>query len=86
MSKFPTTFREAVATILSEMSGRDKMLVRNTRKEDLIKFDLSWGQEIRNRCGLWKGNDLLIKDAKLNHPDSVSTMIMEAVWEKLQNK
>jgi hypothetical protein len=81
---FPKTVKEAAALILSEMSGRDKLLIRNTKKEDLIKFHLSWGNEIRNRCGLWDGNDDLMKDARVDHPDSVSTVIMEAVWEELR--
>lgn len=82
----PKTVKEASALILSEMSGRDKLLIRNTKKEDLIKFHFNWGYEIRNRCGLWQGNDDLMKDAKAIHPDSVSTVIMEAVWEELQSE
>ncbi len=80
----PKTVKEAVALILSEMSGRDKLIVRNTKKDDLIKFHLSWGSEIRNRCGLWEGNDALIKDAGVNHNDDASRVIMESVWEELQ--
>jgi hypothetical protein len=45
---FPKTVREAVALILWEMSRRDKLIIRNTKKEDLIKVNLSWGSEIRN--------------------------------------
>jgi hypothetical protein len=80
----PKTVKKAATLILSEMSGRDKMIVRNTKKEDLIKLHLGWGNEIRNRCGLWEENDELMKDAGVIHPDSVSTLIMEGVWEELQ--
>ena len=83
---FPKTVKEAVAIMLSEMSGRDKLIVRNTKKEDLIKLHLGWGNKIRNRCGLWSGNDTLIKDAKGDHPDSVSNVVMETIWEKLQKE
>ncbi len=83
---FPKTVKEAVEIILSEMTGRDKLLVRNTKKEDLIKFHSSWGSEIRNRCGLWDGNNELIEDANAVHPDSVSAVIMEGVWEELQKQ
>jgi hypothetical protein len=61
------------------MSGRDKLITRNTRKNDLMNFHLSLGKEIRNRCGLWDGNDELIKDSGINHPDRVSNVIMECV-------
>ena len=80
------TVKEAVTILLSEMSGRDKLVLRNTKKEDLILSHLSWGADIRNKFGLWSGNDALIKDAKVDHPDSVSTVIMEAVWEELQKQ
>lgn len=82
----PKTVKEAAGLILSEMPGRDKLLIRNTKKEDLIKFHLSWGNEIRNRCGLWDGNDDLMKDAGASHPDSVSMKIMERVWDELRKE
>ncbi len=75
---------EAVPVLLSEMSGRDKLILRNTKKEDLIMFHLTWGAEIRNKFDLWSGNGVLTKDVKVTHPDRVSTIIMEAVWEELQ--
>jgi hypothetical protein len=84
MDMMPKTVKEAAALILSEMSGRDKLLIRNTKKDALIKFHFNWGNEIRNRCGLWEGNEALMKDAGAIHPDSVSTAIMEGVWEELQ--
>ena len=84
MDKLPKTVKEAVALLLSQMSGRDKLVLRNINKDSLILFHLTWGEEIRNKFGLWSGNDALIKDVKVDHPDSVSTVIMEAVWEELQ--
>jgi hypothetical protein len=81
-----STVKEAVALILSEMSGRDKLIARNTKKEDLIKLHLGWGNEIRNRCGLWEGNEELMKDAGAEHPDGVSIVIMETVWEEIQKE
>ena len=80
----PKTVKEAVIIILSEMSGRDKLIFRNIKKEYLVAQHMAWGTEIRNKFGIWSGNDALIKDAKVTHPDSVSTVIMEAVWEVLQ--
>jgi hypothetical protein len=86
MDTLPKTVKEAVTLLLSEMSGRDKLVLRNIKKDSLILFHLTWGEEIRNRFGLWSGNDALIKDAKVDHPDSVSAVIMEAVWEELQGQ
>jgi hypothetical protein len=86
MDAMPKTVKDAVAILLSEMSGRDKLVLRNINKEDLIFAHLSWGVDIRDKFGLWSGNDALIKDGKVDHPDSVSTVIMEAVWEELQKQ
>jgi hypothetical protein len=84
MDILPKTINESAAVIFSEMSGRDKLRLRNTKKDDLILFHMSWGQEIRNKFGLYASNGELAKDAKADHPDSVSTVIMNAVWEELQ--
>jgi hypothetical protein len=84
LGMYPKTVKEAVNILVSEMSGRYKLILRNTKREDLIFSHLSWGQEIRNRFGLWAGNEALMKDAGVDHPDSASTRIMEAVWDELQ--
>lgn len=80
----PLTINEAVSFILSEMSGRDKLIVRNTKKEDLIKLHLTWGNIIRNRLELWDKNNALCKDPQTDHPDAVTTVIMNAVWDELK--
>jgi hypothetical protein len=83
---WPKTVKEAVAQLLSEMSDKDKETIRNTKKEDLIKFHHGWGTGIRNDLGLWQGNKDLIKDTKANHPDDASMVIIEAVWKELQGR
>lgn len=80
----PLTINETVSLVLSKMSGRDKLIVRNTKKEDLIKLHLTWGNKIRYQLGLWDKNNALFKDVQTDHPDSVTTIIMNAVWDELQ--
>ncbi len=80
------TVKEAVAQILSKMSDTDKATVKNKKKEDLIKYHRGWGMGIRNDLGLWQGNEALMKDAKAQHPDDASMVIIEAVWEELQKQ
>jgi len=84
--QWPKTVKEAVAQILSKMSAKDKEIVRNTKKKDLIKFHHGWGTGIRNDMGLWQGNRDLLKDTKAIHPDDASMVIIEAVWKELQTK
>ncbi len=83
---WPKTVKEAVDIFLCEMSGRDKLLLRNTKKDDLIKFHFSTGAGIRNRFGLWAGNRELMEDTKCFHPDDASMVIIEAVWEAIQKE
>ena len=83
-SKWPRTVEEAVTRILAGMSDKDKALVKATAKEDLIEFHHGWGTGIRNRFGLWSGNKELLADCHAKEPDEASMVIIEAVWQKLQ--
>ncbi|MEW6079270.1 MAG: DUF6794 domain-containing protein [Thermodesulfobacteriota bacterium] len=85
---WPTTVDATVKDIISSLSDKDKETVRNTKKDDLILFHHGWGTGIRNHYGLWRGNDQLREDACGNrcHPDDASMVIIEKVWEALQNE
>jgi len=54
-------------------------------KADLIMCHHGWGTAIRNEYGLWRGNTPLLKDTGSDDPDDASMVIMEVVWEKLNN-
>lgn len=86
---WPTTLEEAVSVIFSHLSAEDKETLRQTPKEDLILYHMSWGMGIRNEFGLWAGNEALLKSACGGtpcHPDTASMRIMEGVWDKAQNE
>lgn len=83
--EWPTTIKAVVKDILSKMSSEDKKKIKNTQKQDLIKFHFGWGTGIRNEYGLWKGNKALLKETGKSHPDDASMVIIEAVWKELQN-
>ena len=86
--KWPTTVQDSVKDILSRMSEKDKELVRNTKRGDLIMFHHGWGTGIRNYYGLWRGNQKLIESAcgRSCHPDDASMVIIRAVWRELKSK
>lgn len=69
-----------------EPQFREKLLV--TRREDLVQFQ-EWNTGIRDALCLGAGNnDQLIRSAcngELCHPETASTVIMEAVWDRLAN-
>lgn len=84
--KWPETVEAATKMIISRLPEKDRLLVKNTRKEDLIQYHHGWGTGIRNYYGLWRGNKKLMLSAcgKPCHPDDASMKIIEAVWEELQ--
>jgi len=84
----PRNVTRAVDRIVADMypQFRDKLLT--TKREDLPQFQ-DWGKGIRTQlCLEAGGNDQLMRSAckgELCHPDTASTVIMEAVWDRLQS-
>jgi hypothetical protein len=85
-SDWPRTVDEAATLLLAGMSDADKERFKAERKDELIKFHHGWGTGIRNRFGLWGGNDALMADCHAQHPDAASMVIFEAVWQRLQKQ
>ncbi|MEI7825811.1 MAG: DUF6794 domain-containing protein [Chlorobiaceae bacterium] len=97
-SLWPKTIGDAVDRIIDTMSEEEKSSVRNTRFNELIKFHFCLGNIIRNKFGLNKGNDALMKACArtrhndferlffLNDPDEASGFIVEEVWKRLKIK
>lgn len=86
-NNWPETVDAVVQMVISRLPEADQALVKNTKKEDLIKYHHGWGTGIRNYYGLWRGNRKLLLsacDQKPCHPDDASMKIIEAVWERLQ--
>jgi hypothetical protein len=90
--KLPTTYEEAIESLINTISDEDKNEVKMTPKEDLIKYHFSWGMGIRNDFGLWGENKLLLQSCAEQagveqiHPDDASMLIIEGVWEALQKE
>jgi hypothetical protein len=65
---------------------REKLL--ETKREDLVQFQ-QWESGIRESLCLEAGNnDQLIRSAcngELCHPQTATTVIMEAVWDRLES-
>jgi hypothetical protein len=72
--------------IISRLPEKDRLLIKNTAKENLIQYHHGWGTSIRNYYGLWRGNKNLLVSAcgEPCHPDDASMKIIEAVWKELQ--
>ena len=83
---WPKTVAEAVKVLIAELPEEERTMIRDTAREDLIKFHHGWGMGIRNDFGLWRGNDELFKDTGAEDPDGASMAIIRAVWEELRTQ
>ena len=87
----PETCSGVVEKIYGKLDAGSIKTLRDTKREDLIKFHLTWGMGIRNSNGLWT------KDSKIRRscaqslgkddmdPESASTVIMEMVWDRVHS-
>ncbi len=85
-ASWPDTVEQAVLRLMEAMDDEDKQMVRDTKKEKLILFHHGLGTGIRNEFGLRRGNTNLLADCHARDPDDASMVIIEAFWERLQNK
>lgn len=64
------------------LAGLEKDL---TAQDFAGKFHLSIGAKIRNDYGLWNGNEALLNDCKVAHPDDASSVILQRLWQVLHS-
>ena len=88
--KFPKTVEQAVSHLMTELSINDKRKIANTSKDNLYSLHFSLGMDIRNDFGLWSGNEELLESCwkisvqKDLDIDDASSIIINALWERLQ--
>ena len=94
---WPKTIKNATERIIAQMSEEDKRTFRGTKREELAKFNFGLGVYIRNKFGMFDGNDALIKACALTQqgeeynifysddPDGATGVIIEAVWNELKS-
>jgi len=87
LPRMPETLGEATSLLISEMSVKDKRFIATRKQDDLISFHFGWGMGIRNRFGLWTGNEKLLAScgSRWMHPDEASSVIIESVWRELRD-
>ena len=72
------------------VSFKELLMANSIQVDELINLHINLGEYIRNEFGLWSGNDDLMlsccKIAKTDkiHEDTASTIIIEALWERLR--
>ena len=82
---WPVTVEDTVRDLLPRISWFVRLQMLLMKKEDTFSLHHGLGTGIRNRYGLWRGNDKLILSA-CGHPcqpDDASGEIIDAVWQAL---
>jgi len=80
----PVSLEDAVEILIQAMSPDDRKHVASIPRDDLLGETYSWGMGIRNGWHLWDKNSPLMRQFPGQQPDDVSSLIIDAVWEKLQ--
>lgn len=86
---WPRSCDEAVDWLIEALGESSKIKIKETPREALIRYHHGLGRAIRNNFGLWRENyELLescmqIRPHQDFHPDTVSMIIIEKTWEKL---
>jgi len=90
LPRWPKSKSEAVEILKQKMNKHELEEFARTPKDNLIgKYHFYLGMYIRNAFGIWRGNKDLWEDlthGKRTHPDNLSGIILEALWEDLQKK
>ncbi|SER33331.1 hypothetical protein SAMN05216600_12323 [Pseudomonas cuatrocienegasensis] len=90
-SGMPKTCKGLISKIVNNLDEKSIATLRDTEKDDLLKYHFSWGMSIRNSYELWSEDSPIRKScAQLVgeqdiHPDNASSVIMEGVWEVVNN-
>ncbi|MCU0697992.1 MAG: hypothetical protein MUC96_15835 [Myxococcaceae bacterium] len=86
---WPLRVDDAAWWVIRETPSEVRSRFRATKQGDLVTWHHGLGTWVRNRSGLWRGNDALLRDCSrgqtpLIHPDDCSMMILERAWLLLQ--
>jgi hypothetical protein len=75
--------------ILAALPEEEVAKIAAMPESELILLHFGLGMWIRNNLGLWQGNDTLMQAINEHeygggHPDDVSMLIINAVWQRLR--
>jgi len=85
--KVPKTVDESVDRLMTVLDDEHKLIVASMQEDELIDLHFSLGTDIRNAFRLHDQNSTLLKSLGYSvHPDDVSMVIINALWNFLQVK
>lgn len=81
----PATLDEAVQRLDRVLDPDEKRQLAQTGKDAVVfAYHFGLGLAIRNAFQLHTGNPELLASCGADHPDDASTVILLALWERLQ--
>ncbi len=83
LPNWPKNLEEAVRVCLLTLTAKEKQVLKNASKDNLIMLHISLRKNIREKFGLWEGNEEFIKFCHAANPDDASMRILRAVWREL---
>jgi hypothetical protein len=90
VSTLPNTVDEAVRRLNSDLPLKDKTMIARMGENDLPGLFLTLGAYIRDKFGLWSGNEALLDSCRSVsgenniHEDDASMVIIRELWEELR--
>jgi len=90
MQKLPQTVEQAAEKLLSKLSLRDKTMIANIPKDNLVDLYPSFETYIRNEVRLWLSGESLLKSCRKRSgkkdldEHNAALIIINTLWDKLQ--
>ena len=76
----------AVEKLLDQLSDWDDLpLLAEMDGVALECLHVTLGPYIRNKLGLWQGNEALLEDCGTSHPDDAYVVILDALVQRLRS-
>ena len=84
----PNNLEESWAELEKNLAVKDRQRLKEISEADMVKFHLSYGMDIRNSWGLWRGSRLAkyFNNLGIHHPDDMSSIILDTFWCHINNK
>jgi hypothetical protein len=87
--QWPSTLDEAVNDLVSKLTLKDKTLIAKMSDDEITGLHPTLGAYIRERFGLWSGNEFLMQSCRVESgeeisEDEASTVIIHELWKRLK--
>ncbi len=89
-SNLPKTVDEAVETLISELTLKERAKIARMGRDELKVLHITFGPHIREKFGFWSGNEALMESCRVLGGDGsfdiskCSQMIIDALWARLR--